>query len=118
MDAAGKEVVDQTRFVGSDFLQGPHCGPLLRFDGPPCGSYLGSSDNTAVLGLGMTCEAISFPSPSTFARPASTAARTAATSPLISTVTYPPPSFSLPITSTDAALHAVSMASMTAVKPW
>ena len=61
---------------------------------------------------------ISLPSPSTLALPASTAAPTAATSPLISTVMYPPPSFSLPITSTLAALHAVSIASITAVKPW
>ena len=30
----------------------------------------------------------------------------------------PPPSFSLPITSTDAALAAVSIASMTAMNPW
>ena len=43
---------------------------------------------------------------------------TAATSPLINTVMYPPPSFSRASTSTAAVFKAVSMASKTAVNPW
>src|SRR5262245_26802367 len=49
--------------------------------------YFGNKLSTAALGLAITCPAISFPKPFTFATPASTAAFTAATSPLITTVT-------------------------------
>src|ERR1022692_4375145 len=50
-----------------------------------CPTYFGNNERTPSLGLAMTCAAISLPRPSTFALPASIAACTAATSPLMST---------------------------------
>jgi len=69
------------------------------------GHFGGSRESTAWLGLGMTWAATSRPRLATLALPASTAARTAATSPLITTVMYPPPSFSRASTSTAAVFH-------------
>jgi hypothetical protein len=78
---------------------------------------LGNRARTDGLGRAITSAAISLPSPSTLALPASIAAVTADRSPLMITAMYPPPSFSLPTTSTLAALQAVSIASKTAVNP-
>src|SRR4051812_40648382 len=59
---------------------------LLEGGGRDGSTYLGKSESTPLLGLAMTWAATKRPSPSTFALPASIAACTAATSPLIRTV--------------------------------
>ena len=74
-------------------------------------------DSTSLWGRGMTCTEISSPTRSAAAAPASVAALTAPTSPRTITVTRPPPTCSLPIRVTLAALTMASAASMEATRP-
>src|SRR4030095_14742862 len=78
---------------------------------------IGSTSSRLGWGRGITCTAISSPTPRGAAAPASVAALTAATSPRTSAVTYPEPIFSQPTSETLAAFTMASDASIMATKP-
>src|SRR5256885_1521283 len=74
--------------------------------------------NTPSWGRGITCVAISSPTPRHATAPASTAARTLPTSPRTTAVTKPPPISIIFTNSTDAALHIASLASISPTRPF
>ena len=68
-------------------------------------------------GLGITWTEMSSPTRRAAAAPASVAAFTAPTSPRTITVTYPAPMYSLPTSTTLAALTMASAASIEPIRP-
>src|SRR3984885_14604830 len=78
---------------------------------------MGKTSSRLECGRGMTCTEISSPTRRAAAAPASVAARTEATSPRTSTVTYPDPIFSHPTICTFAAFTIASAASIMATIP-
>src|SRR5688500_201230 len=79
--------------------------------------FCGRIISTSVCGRGITCTDASSPTRLAAAAPASVAALTAPTSPRTITVTYPPPTYSLPISRTWAAFTMASAASMAPTNP-
>src|SRR5205085_5412786 len=77
----------------------------------------GSTASTFACGRGITWTETTSPTRSAARWPASVAAFTAATSPRTTAVTYPPPIFSYPTSSTLAALTIASAASTIPTKP-
>src|SRR5215470_12486813 len=73
--------------------------------------------STSTCGRGITCTDTSSPTRRAAAAPASVAALTAPTSPRTRTVTYPAPMYSLPTSTTLAALTIASAASTEPISP-
>src|SRR5262245_11389439 len=73
--------------------------------------------STSPCGRGITCTETSSPTRRAAEAPASVAALTAATSPRTITVTYPAPMYSLPTSTTFAALTIASAASIDPTSP-
>src|SRR5919106_1617770 len=89
---------------------------------PPAGAAagflaLGIIPPSSSCGRGITCTLITCPTRPAASAPASTAAFTAATSPLTNAVTMPLPALSQPIISTLAALSIASLPSIRATRP-
>src|SRR5882672_4926179 len=78
---------------------------------------IGSTSSRFACGRGITWTDTSSPTRLAAAAPASVAAFTAATSPRTITVTKPPPTYSLPISVTLAALTMASAASIAPIRP-
>src|SRR5512147_2439694 len=79
--------------------------------------FCGRIISTSLCGLGITWTDASSPTRLAAAAPASVAAFTAPTSPRTITVTYPPPTYSLPMRVTFAALTIASAASIAPTRP-